>query len=104
MTDLTEKNLEATLLNLTKTGKPIKIKPTTWFGNPAGMTPEEAQAMMLAMSSKNKVKKLSESTARSTIAIMRSMASHIPISPFHNMASDQMESLLNEVVKYRSKK
>ena len=35
MTDLTEKNLEATLLNLTKTGKPIKIKPTTWFGNPA---------------------------------------------------------------------
>ena len=35
MTDLTEKNLEAALLNLTKTGKPIKIKPTTWFGNPA---------------------------------------------------------------------
>jgi hypothetical protein len=35
MTDLTEKNLEATLLDLTKTGKPIKIKPTTWFGNPA---------------------------------------------------------------------
>jgi len=35
MTDLTEKNLEATLLNLIKTGKPIKIKPTTWFGNPA---------------------------------------------------------------------
>jgi len=35
MTDLTEKNLEATLLNLTKTGRPITIKPTTWFGNPA---------------------------------------------------------------------
>jgi len=35
MTDLTEKNLEAVLLNLTKTGKPITIKPTTWFGNPA---------------------------------------------------------------------
>jgi hypothetical protein len=32
---LTEKNLEATLLNLTKTDKPIAIKPTTWFGNPA---------------------------------------------------------------------
>lgn len=68
------------------------------------MTPEEAQAMMIAMSSKNKVKKLSESTARTTIAMMRSMASHIPISPFHNMASDQMESLLNEVLKHRSKK
>jgi len=35
MTDLTEKNLEAVLLNLTKTNKPITIKPTTWFGNPA---------------------------------------------------------------------
>ena len=33
MTDLTEKNLEATLLNLTKTDRPIAIKPTTWFGN-----------------------------------------------------------------------
>ena len=32
---LTEKNLEATLLNLTKTDKPITVKPTTWFGNPA---------------------------------------------------------------------
>jgi hypothetical protein len=35
MTDLTEKNLEAVLLNLTKTDKPITVKPTTWFGNPA---------------------------------------------------------------------
>jgi hypothetical protein len=35
MTDLTEKNLEAVLLNLTKTDRPIRIKPTTWFGNPA---------------------------------------------------------------------
>ena len=68
------------------------------------MTPEEAQAMMIAMSSKNKVKKLSESTARTTIAMMRSMARSIPISPFHNMASDQMESLLEEVLKHRNKK
>lgn len=35
MTDLTKKNLEAALLNLTKTDRPIAIKPTTWFGNPA---------------------------------------------------------------------
>ena len=35
MTDLTEKNLENVLLDLTKTDKPIAIKPTTWFGNPA---------------------------------------------------------------------
>jgi hypothetical protein len=39
MTDLTEKNLEATLLNLTKTGKPIKIKPTTWFVRRKILTP-----------------------------------------------------------------
>jgi hypothetical protein len=32
---LTEKNLEAAFLNLTTTDKPITIKPTTWFGNPA---------------------------------------------------------------------
>ena len=35
MTDLTEKNLEAALLNLSKTDRPITVKPTTWFGNPA---------------------------------------------------------------------
>lgn len=33
--DLTEKNLEAVLLNLSKTDRPITVKPTTWFGNPA---------------------------------------------------------------------
>jgi hypothetical protein len=48
--------------------------------------------------------KLSETTARTTIAMMRSMASHIPISPFHLMAADQMESLLEEAIKYRKKK
>jgi hypothetical protein len=48
--------------------------------------------------------KLSERTARTTIAMMRSIASHKPITPFHLMAADQMESLLEEVVKYRKKK
>ena len=47
---------------------------------------------------------LSESTARTTIGMMRSMASHKPISPFHLMAADQMEMLLNEVMEYRRKK
>lgn len=42
------------------------------------------------------MKPLSESTARQTVAMMRSIASHKPISPFHLMAADQMESLLNE--------
>jgi hypothetical protein len=45
--------------------------------------------------------KLSERTAKITIGIMRSMASHKPISPFHLNASDEMEQLLNEVMEYR---
>ena len=44
---------------------------------------------------------LSESTARQTIGMMRSIASHKPISPFHLMAADEMERLLNEVLEYR---
>jgi hypothetical protein len=44
---------------------------------------------------------LSETTARTTIGMMRSIASHKPISPFHLMAADEMERLLNEVIKYR---
>ena len=48
--------------------------------------------------------KLSETTARTTIAMMRSIASHKPITPFHLMAADEMESLLNEVLEYRKVK
>jgi CelD/BcsL family acetyltransferase involved in cellulose biosynthesis len=47
------------------------------------------------------MRKLSESTARQTIGMMRSIASHKPISPFHLMAADEMERLLNEVLEYR---
>ena len=47
---------------------------------------------------------LSEATARQTIATMRSIASHKPITPFHLMAADQMEQLLEEVLKYRKEK
>jgi hypothetical protein len=35
---------------------------------------------------------------------MRSMAGHLPISPFHLNAADEMEQLLEEVLKYRKKK
>jgi hypothetical protein len=35
---------------------------------------------------------------------MRSMASHVPISPFHLAAADEMEKLLNEVLEYRKEK
>ena len=49
------------------------------------------------------MRKLSETTARQTIAMMRSIASHKPITPFHLMAADEMERLLNEVIEYRRK-
>jgi hypothetical protein len=50
------------------------------------------------------MRRLSESMARTTIDMMRSMASHKPISPFHLMAADEMEQLLEEVLKYRKEK
>ena len=46
--------------------------------------------------------RLSETTARQTIAMMRSIASHKPITPFHLMAADEMEKLLEEVLQYRA--
>ena len=45
--------------------------------------------------------RLSETTARQTIGMMRSIASHVPISPFHLQAAKDMEQLLNEVMEYR---
>jgi hypothetical protein len=48
-------------------------------------------------------KKVSEDTARHMINMMRSIASNLPISPFHLAAADDMESLLNEVLEYRKK-
>ena len=46
-------------------------------------------------------KRLSKTTARQTIGMMRSIASHVPISPFHLQASKDMEQLLEEVLVYR---
>jgi len=48
--------------------------------------------------------KLSETTARTTIGMMRSIASNKPISPFHLQAAKEMEQLLEEVLKYRKEK
>lgn len=46
-------------------------------------------------------KKVGEEAARHWINGMRSIASNIPISPFHLAAADDMESLLEEVLVYR---
>jgi len=50
------------------------------------------------------LKPLSETTARTTIGMMRSMANCKPVSPFHLEASYEMERLLNEVLEYRKEK
>jgi hypothetical protein len=50
------------------------------------------------------MRRLSETTARQTIGMMRSIASHRPISPFHLAAADDMEQLLEEVLEYRKGK
>ena len=50
------------------------------------------------------MRKLSEITARQTIGMMRSIASHVPISPFHLQAAKDMEQLLEEVLEYRKEK
>jgi hypothetical protein len=47
------------------------------------------------------MRKVSENTIRTTIAMMRSIASHNPITPFHLMAADQMEKMLEELLELR---
>jgi hypothetical protein len=49
------------------------------------------------------MKKVSERAARLTIAMMRSMASCKPISPFHLEASKEMEAMLEELLTLRKK-
>jgi hypothetical protein len=40
---------------------------------------------------------------RVTIGMMRSLASNIPISPFHLHAADQMERMLEELIQLRKR-
>jgi hypothetical protein len=49
------------------------------------------------------MKKVSERSMRLTIAMMRSMASCKPISPFHLEASKEMEAMLEELLALRKK-
>ena len=48
-------------------------------------------------------KKISENAIRLTISMMRSIASNIPISPFHLAAADEMEKMLEELLELRKK-
>ena len=49
------------------------------------------------------MKKVSERNIRLTIAMMRSMASCKPVSPFHMEASKEMEAMLEELLALRKK-
>ena len=46
---------------------------------------------------------VSERSIRTTIGMMRTLASNIPISPFHLHAADQMERMLDELLRLRKK-
>lgn len=46
-------------------------------------------------------RKVSEHTIRITIGMMRSLASNLPISPFHLAAADDMEKMLKELLGLR---
>ena len=46
-------------------------------------------------------RKVSEKTIRTDIAMMRSIASHKPISPFHLAVADEMEKMLEELLELR---
>ena len=48
-------------------------------------------------------RKVGEETARHIIGMMRSIASHVPISPFHLHAADVMEKMLEELLELRTK-
>ena len=48
-------------------------------------------------------RKVSEHAVRTTISMMRSLASNIPISPFHLAAADEMERMLEELLELRKK-
>ena len=64
---------------------------------------DEVTVRMLIKANKSTKRKVGETTARSTINLMRTLANHKPISPFHLAAADEMEMLLNEVLRYREK-
>jgi hypothetical protein len=49
----------------------------------------------------DQMRKVSEDSIRTTIGMMRSIASNIPISPFHLMAADEMERMLKELLELR---
>jgi hypothetical protein len=46
---------------------------------------------------------VSERSVRVTIGMMRTLANNIPVSPFHLHAADQMERMLDELIRLRGR-
>ena len=46
---------------------------------------------------------VSERSIRTTIGMMRTLANNIPVSPFHLHAADQMERMLDELIRLRGR-
>ena len=69
------------------------------------MDEETARELMHHYREKRDTKrKVSERTARGTISGLRAIANQKPIFPYLMAAADEMEMLLNEVVRYREEK
>jgi hypothetical protein len=66
---------------------------------------EHADALLAQIDAEPKPKQhVSERSIRTTIGMMRTLASNIPISPFHLHAADQMERMLEELINLRKQK
>ena len=67
---------------------------------------EHADALLAQIQAAREPKprqEVSERSIRTTIGMMRTLASNIPISPFHLHAADQMERMLEELINLRKK-
>jgi hypothetical protein len=67
---------------------------------------EHADALLAQIQAAREPKprqEVSERSIRTTIGMMRTLASNIPISPFHLHAADQMERMLDELLRLRKR-
>ena len=65
---------------------------------------EHADALLTQIQAAREPKQhVSERSVRVTIDMMRTLANKIPISPFHLHAADQMERMLDELIRLRGR-
>ena len=76
---------------------------TTMDEKQTKLTPQELLQIMREHAKKDTKRKVGEATARGTIAGLRARGHQIPITPYLIAAADDMQALLNEVLRYRKK-